>query len=94
MMDMKIQNWSSTAVNSVGLIIRQKDPNNLEMPFDQLGEFITGTVTRTEFGRAQFAIPSSGSGRGGGSPRPQRFVSEDAVNWTPLVGPRVAEFKV
>ncbi len=37
-----------------------------------------GTVTRTEFGRAQFAIPSSGSGRGGGSPRPQRFVSEDA----------------
>jgi len=25
----------------VGLIIRQKDPNNLEMPFDQLGDFIT-----------------------------------------------------
>ena len=23
------------------LIIRQKDPNNLEMPFDQLGDFIT-----------------------------------------------------
>src|ERR1700689_695441 len=40
-MDMKTQNWSSTALNPVGLIIRQKDPNNLEMPFDQLGEFIT-----------------------------------------------------
>jgi hypothetical protein len=37
-----------------------------------------GTVTRTEFARAQFAIPSLGSGRGGGSPRPHRFVSEDA----------------
>ena len=33
---------------------------------------------RTEFGGAQFAIPGSGSGRGGGSPRPERFVSEDA----------------
>ena len=40
-MDMKAQNWSSTALNPVGLIVRQKDPNNLEMPFDQLGEFIT-----------------------------------------------------
>ena len=28
-----------------------------------------GAVTRTEFGRAQFGSPSSGSGRGGGSPR-------------------------
>jgi hypothetical protein len=40
-MDMKTQNWPSAALNPVGLIIRQKDPNNLEMPFDQLGEFIT-----------------------------------------------------
>ena len=40
-MDMKPENWSGTAVRPVGLIIRQKDPNNLEMPFDQLGEFIT-----------------------------------------------------
>src|SRR5258708_26735225 len=40
-MDMKTENWSGTAVHPVGLIIRQKDPNNLEMPFDQLGEFIT-----------------------------------------------------
>jgi Resolvase, N terminal domain len=31
----------------------------------------SGTVTRTEFGRAQFSIPSSGSGRGGGPPRPE-----------------------
>jgi DMSO/TMAO reductase YedYZ molybdopterin-dependent catalytic subunit len=40
-MDMKTENWSGTAMRSVGLIIRQKDPNNLEMPFDQLDDFIT-----------------------------------------------------
>jgi DMSO/TMAO reductase YedYZ molybdopterin-dependent catalytic subunit len=40
-MDMKTENWSGAAVRPVGLIIRQKDPNNLEMPFDQLGDFIT-----------------------------------------------------
>jgi hypothetical protein len=40
-MDMKTDHWSGTAIRPVGLIIRQKDPNNLEMPFDQLGEFIT-----------------------------------------------------
>src|SRR5882757_4752478 len=40
-MDMKTDNWPGTAVRPVGLIIRQKDPNNLEMPFDQLGDFIT-----------------------------------------------------
>jgi putative transposase len=37
-----------------------------------------GPVTRTEFGPAHFGSPSSCSGRGGGSPRPERFVSEDA----------------
>ena len=35
-MDVRTENWSGT-----GLIIRQKSPNNLEMPFDQLGDFIT-----------------------------------------------------
>src|SRR5258707_1246637 len=40
-MDMKTENRSSTATRPVGLIIRQKDPNNLEMPFDQLDDFIT-----------------------------------------------------
>jgi DMSO/TMAO reductase YedYZ molybdopterin-dependent catalytic subunit len=40
-MDMKPENRSGTAVHPVGLIIRQKDPNNLEMPFDQLDDFIT-----------------------------------------------------
>src|ERR1700716_4450754 len=40
-MDMKTKKMSGTAVRPVGLIIRQKDPNNLEMPFDQLGDFIT-----------------------------------------------------
>ena len=29
------------ALNHAGLIIRRKDPNNLETPFNQLGEFIT-----------------------------------------------------
>ena len=43
-MDMKVQDWSSTALNPVGLIIRQKDPNNLEMPFDRLSDFITPSV--------------------------------------------------
>jgi hypothetical protein len=37
-----------------------------------------GALTRTEFGPAQFGSPSWCSGRGGGSPRPERFVSEDA----------------
>jgi hypothetical protein len=40
-MDMKTDNRSGTVTRPVGLIIRQKDPNNLEMPFDQLGDFIT-----------------------------------------------------
>jgi DMSO/TMAO reductase YedYZ molybdopterin-dependent catalytic subunit len=54
-MDMKAQNWSSTALNPVGLIIRQKDPNNLEMPFDQLGEFIT--PSELFYIRSHFPIP-------------------------------------
>src|SRR5579864_4377337 len=37
-----------------------------------------GAVTRTKFGRVKIGSLSSGSGRGGGSPRPERFVSEDA----------------
>jgi len=42
-MDMRPEYWSGIAARPVGLIIRQKDPNNLEMPFDQLGDFITPT---------------------------------------------------
>ena len=38
----------------------------------------SGVVTRTKFGRVKIGSLSSGSGRGGGSPRPERFVSEDA----------------
>jgi hypothetical protein len=37
-----------------------------------------GAVTRTKFGRVKIGSLSSGSGRGGSSPRPERFVSEDA----------------
>jgi DMSO/TMAO reductase YedYZ molybdopterin-dependent catalytic subunit len=40
-MDVETPNLSGTTRHPVGLIIRQKDPNNLEMPFDQLGDFIT-----------------------------------------------------
>jgi DMSO/TMAO reductase YedYZ molybdopterin-dependent catalytic subunit len=42
-MNMRPEYWSGIAARPVGLIIRQKDPNNLEMPFDQLGDFITPT---------------------------------------------------
>jgi hypothetical protein len=35
-------------------------------------------VARTEFRGAQFGSANSGSGRGCGSPSPERFVSEDA----------------
>ncbi len=42
-MDNEIQNPSVSAMRPTGLIIRQKDPSNLEMPFDQLGDFITPT---------------------------------------------------
>jgi hypothetical protein len=39
---------------------------------------LDGAVTRTEFGRAKIGRPSSDSGRGGGSPRMDGFLSEDA----------------
>src|SRR5258708_23187246 len=42
-MDNEIRNPAGSAAHPAGLIIRQKDPNNLEMPFDQVGEFITPT---------------------------------------------------
>jgi len=38
---MRTEKLSGTAVRPAGLIIRQKGPNNLEMPFDQLGDVIT-----------------------------------------------------
>ena len=54
-MDMKTQNWSSSAEGPVGLIIRQKDPNNLEMPFDQLSDFIT--PSDLFYIRSHFPVP-------------------------------------
>ena len=54
-MDTRTDNWSGTAVRPVGLIIRQKDPNNLEMPFDQLGDFIT--PSELFYIRSHFATP-------------------------------------
>src|ERR1700727_1523153 len=54
-MDMKTENWSGTAMRPVGLIIRQKDPNNLEMPFDQLEDFIT--PSELFYIRSHFATP-------------------------------------
>src|SRR4030088_3377829 len=54
-MDTRTDNWSGAAVRPVGLIIRQKDPNNLEMPFDQLGDFIT--PTELFYIRSHFSTP-------------------------------------
>src|SRR5258707_12121396 len=54
-MDMKTENWSGTAMRPVGLIIRQKDPNNLEMPFDQLSDFIT--PSELFYIRSHFHVP-------------------------------------
>ena len=54
-MDMKVQDWSSTALNPVGLIIQQKDPNDLEMPFDQLGDFIA--PSELFYIRSHFPVP-------------------------------------
>jgi DMSO/TMAO reductase YedYZ molybdopterin-dependent catalytic subunit len=41
---------------SVGLIIRQKEPHNLEMPFDQVRSFLT--PTELFYIRSHFAIPT------------------------------------
>ena len=54
-MDMEARGWSNTALNPVGLIIRQKEPNNLERPFDQLREFIT--PSELFYIRSHFPIP-------------------------------------
>jgi DMSO/TMAO reductase YedYZ molybdopterin-dependent catalytic subunit len=40
---MEANNRPGPAGRSIGLIIRQKEPPNLEMPFDQLDDFITPT---------------------------------------------------
>src|SRR5882757_6555226 len=54
-MSIRAENWSGTTVRPAGLIIRQKDPNNLEMPFDQLGDFIT--PTELFYIRSHFPVP-------------------------------------
>ena len=69
--NMKTQKSSSTAEGPVGLIIRQKDPSNLEMPFDQLDEFVTPSVLtvlhpqpfpRTRVGSSSLSIVDMGRG--------------------------------
>jgi DMSO/TMAO reductase YedYZ molybdopterin-dependent catalytic subunit len=55
-MDTNDLKLSGTATRTVGLIIRQKDPNNLEMPFDQLGDFIT--PTELFYIRSHFPAPA------------------------------------
>jgi len=54
-MDAETKNPSGTTMRPVGLIIRQKDPNNLEMPFDQLGDFIT--PSELFYIRSHFPVP-------------------------------------
>ena len=54
-MDVKTPKPSGTTTRPVGLIIRQKDPNNLEMPFDQLADFIT--PSELFYIRSHFLVP-------------------------------------
>src|SRR5438270_4543443 len=44
------------AYPSAGLIIRQKEPNNLETPFDRLDAYLT--PTELFYIRSHFAVPS------------------------------------
>src|SRR5260370_35155960 len=77
-MDTRTDNWSGTAVHPVGLIIRQKDPNNLELPFDQLGDFITPTelfyilshFPTPELDPVAYRLSIGGAELGGLRPRP------------------------
>jgi DMSO/TMAO reductase YedYZ molybdopterin-dependent catalytic subunit len=54
-MDTQTLTLSGTALRPVGLIIRQKDPNNLEMPFELLDDFIT--PTELFYIRSHFSVP-------------------------------------
>ena len=62
----------------------QSNPLRIRECADCVGDLVAGSngcvgaVTRTKFGRVKIGGLSSGSGRGGGSPRPERFVSKDA----------------
>jgi DMSO/TMAO reductase YedYZ molybdopterin-dependent catalytic subunit len=58
-MNDQAENSYRTATRDVGLIIRQKDPNNLEMPFDQIGDFIT--PTELFYIRSHFPTPELNS---------------------------------
>jgi DMSO/TMAO reductase YedYZ molybdopterin-dependent catalytic subunit len=61
MMDTPAPKLSGTTIRPVGLIIRQKDPNNLEMPFDQLDDFITPSehfYIRSHFPASELDIDS------------------------------------
>jgi DMSO/TMAO reductase YedYZ molybdopterin-dependent catalytic subunit len=59
-MDDKGPNTRKTAMSPGGLIIRQRGPNNLEMPFDQLNDFIT--PTELFYIRSHFPAPELGVG--------------------------------
>jgi DMSO/TMAO reductase YedYZ molybdopterin-dependent catalytic subunit len=59
-MDMETGNRSGAVADPVGLIIRQKDPNNLEMPFDRLGDFIT--PSELFYIRSHFPTPKLDAG--------------------------------
>ena len=56
----------------------KKERRKRPTPGERVANGLDGLVTRTEFGRAKIGKPSSDSGHGGGSPCPERFVSEDA----------------
>ena len=54
-MDSEIRIPAASAVRPAGLIIRQKDPNNLEMPFENLNGFITPTPSF--YVRTHYPVP-------------------------------------
>jgi DMSO/TMAO reductase YedYZ molybdopterin-dependent catalytic subunit len=54
-MDDKNSNGRGAAARPSGLIIRQKGPDNLEMPFDQLNDFIT--PSELFYIRSHFPVP-------------------------------------
>ena len=54
-MGWKTEGTSSAATHAPGMIIRQKDPNNLEMPFELLEDFIT--PSDLFYIRSHFATP-------------------------------------
>ena len=55
-MDVETERTTGAATHSAGMIIRQKDPDNIEMPFELLDDFIT--PTDLFYVRSHFSTPT------------------------------------